>query len=256
MGLGRIAIEGDAARLLSMRSISCRDLRDEVAKIRLGDEFIQCRCGIINNMKPAGIIICGGKSRRMGTPKERLDFSGESLLARMVRLVGCETSRVFVCASSAQDLPQLPEGITRVDDDRADCGPMAGLFSGLTAARGHGYTHAFAAAVDLPLLRPALIERMHSLIQDDEDAVIARHEGCRQPLAALYRVNVVEVAAEMMAAQQYSLMGFLDRLRSHEMLEADYADIDPEGQSFLNINRPEDLRLALKLALGRAGQVS
>ena len=36
----------------------------------------------------AGIVLCGGQSKRMGQPKAWLPFGGEFMLARVVRLLG------------------------------------------------------------------------------------------------------------------------------------------------------------------------
>jgi molybdopterin-guanine dinucleotide biosynthesis protein A len=197
-------------------------------------------------MNLAGIILCGGQSRRMGTPKEWLDFDGEPLLTRMIRLICSETSPVFVAGSVAHKLPPLTASVIRVDDQTPDCGPIEGLFRGLLAARNKSSSHAFIAAVDLPLLRPPLIARMRSLLQPSDDAVVISHEGLREPLLAIYRVGIVDVVAEAIAAQQYALMRLLDRLHLRELTAADYEDIDPEGDCFFNINTPEDYQQALQ----------
>ena len=48
-----------------------------------------------------GIVLCGGKSERMGRPKLLLPFGDETMLARVVRIVGQVVSPVVVVAACA-----------------------------------------------------------------------------------------------------------------------------------------------------------
>ena len=56
----------------------------------------------------AGIILCGGRSTRMGTSKALLPFGGETMLQRIVRLLGTVASPLVVVAAAGQPLPNLP----------------------------------------------------------------------------------------------------------------------------------------------------
>ena len=69
-------------------------------------------------MNRAGIILCGGKSERMGTAKAMLPFGDELLIQRVVRIVGSVVSLVVVVASPGQSLPEWAHGHTpEVDGD-------------------------------------------------------------------------------------------------------------------------------------------
>ncbi len=46
-------------------------------------------------MKPAGLILAAGQSRRMGFPKALLDFHGETFLDRLIRLFSAHCSPVI-----------------------------------------------------------------------------------------------------------------------------------------------------------------
>ena len=59
--------------------------------------------------KRAGIVLCGGKSTRMGVPKATLPFGPETMLQRVVRLLGTVVSPIVVVAARGQELaPELP----------------------------------------------------------------------------------------------------------------------------------------------------
>ena len=71
-------------------------------------------------MNAAGIVLCGGSSRRMGRPKETLPFGPELMLQRVVRLLGQAARPVLVVAAADQSLPELPEAVDIVRDRLPD----------------------------------------------------------------------------------------------------------------------------------------
>ena len=84
-------------------------------------------------MTAGGIVLCGGKSTRMGVSKATLPFGPETMLQRVVRLLGTVVSPVVVVAAREQSLPELPDDITVARDEREQRGPLEGLRAGLTA---------------------------------------------------------------------------------------------------------------------------
>ena len=73
----------------------------------------------------AGIVLCGGKSRRMGQEKYRLSFLGETLLQRICRIVQPEVSRILIVAALDQEIPQSGSNIDVLRDEIPDGGPLA-----------------------------------------------------------------------------------------------------------------------------------
>ena len=68
-------------------------------------------------MTAGGVVLCGGRSSRMGRPKAWLPFGGEVLLQRVVRVVGEAVAPVVVVAAPGQDVPSLPPEVEIVRDD-------------------------------------------------------------------------------------------------------------------------------------------
>src|SRR5947208_4621260 len=83
-------------------------------------------------MRPAGIVLAGGRSTRMGTPKAWLEWHGTTLLDRVVRVVSraVDGGPVVVVRAPGQDLPELPAGVLVVDDAAEGQGPLEGLAAG------------------------------------------------------------------------------------------------------------------------------
>ena len=69
-------------------------------------------------MKVGGVVLCGGRSSRMGRPKAWLPFDAELMLPRVVRLLSEAVDPVFVVAVPDQHVPSLPKNIAIVRDER------------------------------------------------------------------------------------------------------------------------------------------
>ena len=89
--------------------------------------------------KKGAIILCGGKSSRMGRDKATLPFGPELMLQRIVRLLSEEvdSSAIAVVSAKGQILPPLPPEIRVVCDENPGRGPLEGLAAGLKAMPDH-----------------------------------------------------------------------------------------------------------------------
>lgn len=199
-------------------------------------------------MKPdptlGAVVLCGGRSSRMGRPKAWLPFGPEVLLQRVVRLVREVVGSVVVVAAPGQDLPQLPGEVAVVRDDVEGRGPLQGLAAGF-AALGDRVELAYATATDVPFLQPAWITRLAELIGDD-DLAMPWVGGYHHPLAALYRPATVLPAIEgLLRADRLRPFFLLELVRNRIVPPEELSDIDPLGLTLRNINSPEDYRQAL-----------
>src|SRR5258706_2010005 len=148
----------------------------------------------------AGIVLVGGRSSRMGTPKAALEWHGSTLLRRTVGILARVTAGpVLVVRAPGQPLPDLPPQVDVVDDPREGLGPVQGLAAGLAAAAGRADV-AFVCSTDLPFLHPAFVRRVLRAVADGADVSLPVARGYPQPLAAAYRATLAPVA-ERLGAQ-------------------------------------------------------
>lgn len=193
------------------------------------------------------ILLAGGQSSRMGTPKAWLEFAGRPLLVHLVERMLTVFPEVLVVASPGQSLPETPARV--VHDERPGEGPLAGLEVGL---REISQPLAFVASCDAPFLDPrialALAERCEGV-----DAVVPEWQGRLQPLHAVYRATVQPLVAQQLADGQRRMMRFLECLHTRVVTEAKLREIEPEGRSFHNTNTPEEYQRALEWWDAKAG---
>jgi molybdopterin-guanine dinucleotide biosynthesis protein A len=188
----------------------------------------------------------------MGTPKAALEWHGSTLLARTVGIVARATNGpVVVVRAPGQDLPELPAGTLVADDPHEGKGPVQGIAAGLAALTGRADV-AFVSSTDMPFLHPSFVRRVLRALAESAGADVALPEarGHKQPLAAGYRVWLAG-AAERLVIQDRLRPAFLFEECRVEMLDDAalkqdpvLAALDPDLDSVLNVNTPEDYAVA------------
>lgn len=195
------------------------------------------------------VVLAGGRSSRMGRPKADLPWHGSTLLRRTVGVLQRSADApVVVVRAPGQALPELPPGVTVVDDPVEGRGPLQGMAVGLSAAAADA---AFVCSTDLPFLHPAWVRCVQSALAADVDAVLPHARGFRQPLAAAYRTALAADCAELVAADQLKPAFLLQRCRTarlyeeHLRADAGLAAHDPDLDSVAGVNDPDDYAAAL-----------
>ena len=198
-------------------------------------------------MKRGGIVLCGGKSSRMGRDKATLPFGPERMLQRVVRLVGEVVDEIVVVRASNQQLPSLPQDVRVVRDEREGRGPLEGLLAGLKGIEDNADA-VFATSCDVPLLVPEFVAHLFSLL-NDHDIVVPKDDKFHHPLAAVYRVQAALPQVEILLAADRMRPAFL--FEDCDTLEIPVEELrvaDPGLVSLMNLNRWEDYTSALEIA--------
>ena len=193
-----------------------------------------------------GVILAGGRATRMGgTDKGLVPINGRPMVAWVIDILGPQVSEVLVNANRNHD--QYGEfGRRVVDDGDAEFrGPLAGMASGMRAARTPWIA---VVPCDSPLIDTGLLARLYEAASASGSRIAAAHDGARlQPVFALLARDLLD-----------DLTGYLDDGerkidRWYARLGFESVDCSDMAASFANINAPEDKR-SLEVALAeRAG---
>jgi molybdenum cofactor guanylyltransferase len=197
-------------------------------------------------MTAGGIVLCGGKSTRMGVPKATLPFGPETMLQRVVRLLGTVVSPVVVVAAQGQALPKLPDEITVTHDEREQRGPLEGLRAGLKALP-NSVDIAYITSCDVPLLVPGFVERMIELL-GDHDIAVMEIDGFPHPLSAVYRRNTLPYVELLLATDKLRPVFLFDAVRTRRVRPEEMVSVDRELRTLRNLNTREDYLEALSEA--------
>lgn len=194
-------------------------------------------------MTTGGVVLSGGKSRRMGRSKAMLPFGPERMLQRVVRLLGEVVEPVVVVAAVGQELPELATSILVVHDHRPDRGPLEGLRAGLESLDDRADA-AFVTACDVPLLKPEFVRRMIAL-SAGFDVAVPHVDGHDEPLVAVYRTSVLAEVEALLAADRLRPAFLFDQVRTRRITAEQLSDVDPDLGSLRNTNHPADYQAAL-----------
>jgi molybdopterin-guanine dinucleotide biosynthesis protein A len=186
----------------------------------------------------------------MGAAKAGLEWHGSTLLYRAAAVLARTVDGpVVVVAAPGQELPELPTGVAVVEDPVEGLGPMQGLAAGLAAVEDRADA-AFVCSTDLPFLHPAYVRRVLRGLAGGVDVVLPVARGFRQPLAAAYRTGLAGLVADLLR-QGNDRPGMIfkhcavTRLDDADLLaDVAVAKYDPELESVVNVNTPEDYRAA------------
>ena len=195
-------------------------------------------------LKVGGIVLAGGQSSRMGRPKAWLPFAGETMLPRIVRLLGEAVDPIVVVAAPDQDLPPLANGVLTVRDEQPGRGPLQGLAAGLATLQGRADA-AYVSSCDVPFLRPAFVRRLIDLLGDSQICVPKVGEY-HHPLAAVYRVEVLDTVRRLLAENRLRPFFLFDAVPTRVVESAELADVDSIFQTLRNLNTPEEYEQALR----------
>jgi molybdopterin-guanine dinucleotide biosynthesis protein A len=184
-----------------------------------------------------GVVLAGGRSRRMGRDKASLPWSGTTLVHRAVDVLSENCSEVVIAGPEELARP----GLETVTDRYPGCGPLAGLHSGLERAAGRPI---FALACDMPFVDAKLVCHLMALADGGGGAWVASGEGGTQPLCGIYAASGRRVAERRLQEGRLSVLGFFAAVAGVAVpITAELDVYRPE--LLLNINRPKQLRRAL-----------
>ena len=195
----------------------------------------------------SGVVLAGGKSKRMGTDKRHLSVHGKPLLDRVLSVLLDVFPEVLLVLAE-EDVPRRDERIRIVTDLVPGCATVGGLYTGLSCAR---YPRVFVVACDMPFLNPAVIELFSQKVEAT-DIVLAQLVNGLQPLHGLYSKTCLPFLEKMIEARELRLQNIADKqgLTVHRIPESEFKSLDPQLLSFLNLNSPADVELANKIDPG------
>jgi molybdopterin-guanine dinucleotide biosynthesis protein A len=182
----------------------------------------------------------------MGAPKATLPFGPETMLQRVVRLLGTVVAPIVVVAAREQELPELPEDVIVTRDEREQRGPLEGLRAGLRALP-ISVEIAYVTSCDVPLLVPGFVTRMIELL-GDRDIAVMEIDGFTHPLSAVYRRNTLPHVESLLEQDKLRPVFLFDAVETRRVQPAEMISVDPELRTLRNLNTPGDYQEALAVA--------
>ncbi|MDE0469936.1 MAG: molybdenum cofactor guanylyltransferase [Candidatus Poribacteria bacterium] len=197
-----------------------------------------------------GVILAGGKSRRMGQNKALIQLGDDSLIEHVIRRMHLVVDELLLITNSPAEY--APLNVPMYGDIIPDTGALGGIYTGLTYA---SYDAVLCVGCDNPFLVPNLLTYLVSVL-DEYDAVMPytyqenparRSEEDQiilQTLCAAYTKRCLPIIELMLQESELRVHALAERAYVQRVSPEVWQTFDSEGMSFFNINTPEDFERA------------
>jgi molybdenum cofactor guanylyltransferase len=176
-----------------------------------------------------GVVLCGGRARRMGgVDKPLLRLGAQSVLERTLARLEPQVSYTVLSCNGAPTRYAC-FGLPIVTDGRRDVGPLAGIEAALAACRT---PLLFCWPGDAPDPPTDIVATLLAAL-GAADAAVVQAGGCVQNLCLLVRQHCLSDLTRWLDAGGRSVRGWLATRR---------VQLVPFAGTFPNLNTPEDVR--------------
>jgi molybdenum cofactor guanylyltransferase len=186
-------------------------------------------------LETSGIILAGGRSQRMGEDKAFIKISQKPIIEMITDLFRKVFKETLIVTLRKDSYLYLNVGV--YEDIFPERGALGGLYTGLFRSN---FSKAFAVACDMPFLNEDVINYLCQQA-DGYDVVVPRTEDGLQPLHALYSKRCVGAIETVLTDDKTRIVDFYPLVRVRMVDSREFVSLDPQMQSFVNINTPEEL---------------
>ena len=198
-----------------------------------------------NPFPVTGVILAGGKSRRMGENKALMKLGNDSLIGHVIHRMQNVTDELLLITNSPTEYAHL--GVSMHGDIFPDTGALGGIYTGLTYA---SHDAVLCVACDSPFLEPKLLTYLVSILSEYDGVMpetFTHHNDTQttlQTLCAIYSKRCLPIIASMLRESELRVHALAERAHIKRIPPEVWQAFDPDGISFFNINTPEDFESA------------
>ena len=210
-----------------------------------------------------GVILAGGKSRRMGQNKALIQLGDNSLIEHVIRRMRLVADELLLITNSPAEYAHL--NVPMHGDIIPGTGALGGIYTGLTHAL---HDTVLCVGCDNPFLVPNVLTYLVSVL-DEYDAVMPYTYSSRQTpfcrnkdieitnpsygdeaqitlqtLCAAYAKRCLPIIELMLQESELRVHALAERAHIQRVSPEVWQRFDSEGMSFFNINTPEDFEKA------------
>ena len=193
--------------------------------------------------KPAGVILAGGRSRRMeGSTKALTPLGDEPLLAHVIRRLQPQLGCLLLSTEGPDSglesfgLPEVPDLLPR------HRGPLTGLCSALHYLAERDQRDGLVLCpCDAPFIPLNFVEKLVSAAKGDpEPVVVVSCQGILQPTFSLWQHHHFPAIHDAVVKRGDGGLKYMLRSLPHIVVEW----VPAEPPPFYNVNTPEELKTA------------
>jgi molybdopterin-guanine dinucleotide biosynthesis protein A len=201
--------------------------------------------------EPLGVILAGGLSRRMAGPeKSLLELNNKPLVKWVKDRLSSQTEQIILNANGNPERLSKLDMIVQSDTVEGYAGPLAGILAGMKWAKANtSLTHIITAAADTPFFPDDYVKRMTVEAHETGASIaLASSNDRKHPVFGLWPVDLADELEKFIVDENNrKVMMFVERYPNCMInFNEVHVGVDP----FFNVNTPDDMEMARKIALG------
>ena len=195
------------------------------------------------------IILCGGKSSRMGQDKGSMIIQNEPMIKHILATLNHQINEAIIVLNDKKRIEKYSEfidptdysyTITFLEDKVKNKGPMPGIMTGLGEIKSD---YALILPCDSPYVSKNYINTIFNEVDIGYQAIVPYHDPnhrlkTSEPLHSIYNKNLIPIIEELISDDVLHIKGLIEKI------DAKFVLIDNEKiekKEFRNLNRPEDI---------------
>ncbi|WOS61183.1 molybdenum cofactor guanylyltransferase MobA [Sinorhizobium fredii] len=200
-----------------------------------------------SDRRPPAVVLAGGRSSRMGSPKAAVMLGGQTMLARVVARLSPQAASIAVNLNIDPGIA-LPSGAPVIADTIPGLpGPLAGVLAALRHARkvAPEASHVVTVPIDAPFFPTTLAARLQGALIVGDEIAVAWSLGEMHPLFALWPLSIADdLDSWIRTDEKRRVRAFIAR---HSSVAVDFPIVATKAgplDPFFNVNTPQQLEEA------------
>jgi molybdopterin-guanine dinucleotide biosynthesis protein A len=169
------------------------------------------------------IILCGGKSSRMGQDKGSMIIQDKPMIKHILSTLNHQISEAIIVLNDSERIARYSEFINPqdyefrlvfVEDEIKNKGPLPGIMTGLSKIRSE---YALILPCDSPYVSTKYIKTIFSEIDTDYQAIVPYHDAenklkTSEPLHSIYNRNIIPQLEELINEDILAIKGLIEKI--------------------------------------------
>jgi molybdenum cofactor guanylyltransferase len=190
-------------------------------------------------MKPTGIVMCGGLSKRMGQNKALLKMGNFTIIELVIEVLKPLCNDILLSVNN-HDLDFLP--YRKIKDQFDDIGPISGIYSTLKESNSD---ENFIISCDTPFINSGLLTLFQSC-SSNYDIVLPVYNNKIQPITGYFTKKALREIEFQIELKNYVPVNIFEKCNTN-FIHIDDLVLPNANRLFFNINNIEDYQEALRM---------
>lgn len=198
----------------------------------------------------SAVIVAGGLNSRMGGKnKAFLQLGGKTILQRLLDTLQGQFDEILLVTKNPAEYSSYD--VKTVTDRYDDRSSLTGIHSGIYNAKNE---FSFIVPCDAPFIQPSMVKLLLDSIEPEYDIIIPYYDDHYEPLCAIYSKRCIPQIEILLKSADYRIYNFFHAVNLKNIDKARLKAADSRLISFFNVNTPETLETAIKMASMLSGE--